>query len=296
MKLVLLLIIVLALALVKIQQEYAVPTKQLLAYSGIVLTCLIGAMLYYFKHYRINKVRNLPSDIRHKTLCKLHELISEASIKSKTKPFIMYGTLLGQVRENDIICWDFDLDYGIKEREIGALRRAVIDLIQRKRKYRTFKLDDAFIDTYFCDGKMFKVVDKTTDLNLDVVAMNHDKVRKTTNRIYNRQLLTYYFKEKIIDFKYKDVFPLQKITFLGKLTYIPANPKLMLKSWYGSKYMTPDRTCDCHRCTLKKEKQEKKEKEEEKEEDEIIAEDDQVEEVEDQDSEEYIELENDHST
>ena len=220
--------------------------------AAIVISVAL-AVYFGIRHYqttRIERLRLLPSHKRYKVLKDLHHFLMRAAFLSQTEPFLMYGTLLGHVREKDLICWDFDLDYGIHQMSYDALYLSVKDLLT---DYPNFKLGND-IECSLFHIKMFKVEDMETGLNLDVVAMlesiRDDK--RVLTRDYPRFLLTHWFKEKQLDFAFSDIYPLQPISFLDCLSYVPINPSIMLRSWYGDSYLLPDRTCSCERCKAKK--------------------------------------------
>jgi hypothetical protein len=235
--------------------------KKLVAVAIIVsVAVIIYVSVRKSQSTRIERLRDLDSNKRYKTLKDLHHFLMRVAFLSQTEPFIMYGTLLGYVREKDIICWDFDLDYGIHETQYETLYDAVKVAIH---EYPQFKVVTNFFESPFFHIRMFKVEDLETGLNLDVVSMKESiqNGQRSMTREYPRFLLTYYWKERQLDFPFKDLYPLQPISFLDCLTYIPSNPDVWLRSWYGSNYLLPDRSCNCQRCKTKANKKEVKNEE-----------------------------------
>jgi len=222
--------------------------KRIYIIAAAVIAGLIGIYvgIEVYRKHRIEKLRLIDKEKRHRVLTDLHGFLMKFANETGTEPFLMYGTLLGQQRENNLICWDYDLDYGIHKDEYAKLREAIAKEI---KSYPQYKLtSSAFED--LIGAKQLKIEDIETGLNLDVSSMVVEGT-ESVRRDYPRILLRYYFKEANTDFPYKAVFPLTPVSFLGVLSYIPAYPPAMLKSWYGEKYMTPDRTCACEACAKK---------------------------------------------
>jgi len=195
---------------------------------------------------------NIPSETRRKILIELYNFTCMVASISNTKPFLIYGTLLGQYRSNDLICYDFDLDYGIIESEYDNLYETVKSIIHDR--------PDLTITEYpylkYIGAKFFQIY-HSSGLNIDICVFkshndnnnnNNNNNNNTISRCYPKWYLKKAFGERQTTWQYTDCFPLTAVTFLGQTTYIPCNPTVFLESWYGPTYMTPDTICNCPRC------------------------------------------------
>ena len=150
----------------------------------------------------------------------------------------VYGTLLGFIRENKIICYDYDLDFGIYEDRWDDMKKALEKLVKDNPEYGYMRYDFHFM-------KYAQLYHKKTMLGCDV------SVYLVKNGKVIRNLLMNAYK-----YNTEDVFPLGKMTVKHqyKDVYfdmaVPANPDAILKTCYGENYMTPDHKCDnnCENC------------------------------------------------
>jgi len=65
---------------------------------------LIIILIYSYNkiyNYTVNIRRNVHINKRQKILLELYNILIESSQLSKTKPFLLYGTLLGYIRNKD---------------------------------------------------------------------------------------------------------------------------------------------------------------------------------------------------
>ena len=88
-------------------------------YILILLSIIIFSIILYNVNYNYNiKIRkNVNVKKRLIILKDLYNIILDSIKDTDIKLFLTYGTLLGKIRENKIICYDYDLDFGINEKD-----------------------------------------------------------------------------------------------------------------------------------------------------------------------------------
>lgn len=197
--------------------------------------------IFYFmrKSQQNDTARRLAIPPKHRLaiLNKLYDFVLDCAEESNTKPFLTYGTLLGKVRDNSIICYDFDLDFGIHEDEYSSLKDKLIEKCPNNLR---INVKD------FLMFKSIEIVHKKTRLSADIFAYSvNDKVCRCIPEIYSK-----YVSCEPHFFSKNDFFPLKKCFFLGRECYLPNKPEKLLESWYSKNFMIPDKICDsnCLNC------------------------------------------------
>lgn len=159
--------------------------------------------------------------------------------------FLVYGTLLGYVRENGILKHDCDFDVGIFEEDYN-------DLLQMQLIKNGFKLVrqfkginyNAFEQTYEKDG-----------VSIDIFVSYYDETKCWTHVFYreiNDSLKQGLYRIRKLDYPKA---PLEKIQFLNANICIPSNYEIYLKEIYGDGWKIPDPNYDWRKgpkanCTL----------------------------------------------
>lgn len=212
----------------------------------IILICII-ILLGYFAYYDYNmkksvkKRRNVPWIHRRSILDKIIEIISKAASVSNTKPFLVYGTLLGYIRNKDFICYDFDVDVAVKTDDYVLLHSAIKNIIE---EYPDFKLDSRSLFGY----KMFLVIHKATGINGDVfeIVRKGDHYKRNVPDLYSK----YYLGENGVTYQLDWIDTLKQVQFNNHNIYIPNQPEKLLTLYYGEDFMTPDHMCSvsCDNC------------------------------------------------
>lgn len=145
-----------------------------------------------------------------------------------------FGTLLGIVREGDIICYDQDADFSFLISDWGGLKKLVKDFTSEHGRYYYISVD-------LFDLKGILVVDKKIGVHMDLVP------RKNINGTLKTVLIN-----QDRGFGVGDIFPLREVYVesLSARVFVPRNYDLMLRTWYGKDYTTPDKKCDdgCENC------------------------------------------------
>ena len=108
------------------------------SFIAIIFICAVILVGLYKAHtmYSISKRRRVPFKTRMRIFNELLSIIYQSAKQSNTKPFLLYGTLLGQVRQDDFIPYDFDVDVGIMHDEYDKIRSHLIQTIPKHNQYR----------------------------------------------------------------------------------------------------------------------------------------------------------------
>ena len=211
----------------------------------IILLMMICYYCYYY-FYSIPKRKKNNVKTRMRVLTELYTMVVDIANENNVKPFLLYGSLLGQQRNNKIICYDFDFDMGILSTDFNKLYMAL------KNKINTDKYSLILINSFFL-GKHIHIIDKKTSLNIDIdlfVDQQNGSFKRDFNYccfLYFKYILGQCNKRNI---PYNWLLPLKPVSFLGKNVYIPNNPNAFLDCEYGKHYLTPDHKCnnDCTTC------------------------------------------------
>jgi hypothetical protein len=214
----------------------------------IILIIIIILILFKLQKWKykldVKKRQDIPSNIRLPILYKLMEIVSKISNLSQTKPFILYGTLLGYARDKNIICYDFDLDYGIISNEYNIFKTNINKILENYPEYKVY------YEEYFGYRKIVIKHEKTF-LNADIFEfiINENNIKR--NAPFWVSLFIY--KECRASYPIDWILPLQKDTINNNNNvYIPNNYNKLLSCYYGNNYMIPNNICDvdCNNCVI----------------------------------------------
>ena len=166
----------------------------------------------------------------------------DAAENSNTHPFLIYGTLLGKIRNNNLICHDYDVDFGIKGDEYNSFKESIKREVQKNNGYKIYCNE-------FFGYKAIHIIHKKTNISADITPFYENKnnnVTRNVPRFYSKFIL----KESNTIYPNNWIYPLNKTLFLNRLTYIPNNSHELLKCYYGENYLIPDQKCDdnCENC------------------------------------------------
>lgn len=213
---------------------------------AVIVTSSIVLMYAYTLRYRRNVTKRTSVDptLRRIILTDLYTIIMDAAEQTQTQPFIIYGTLLGFVRNKDLICYDYDLDFGIQEYQYASIREK---LKQNIEDYPDYYLDISEIAGY----KSIEIIHRRTRVSADISAFSNSTPNKhTVSRSVPALYSKYYLKECKADLPIGWIYPLHEEEFLNRKVYIPNEPHKLLECYYGPNFMTPDTVCDneCKQC------------------------------------------------
>ena len=208
----------------------------------IAIICVALYCVFAMYHQRSMDARKkIPVETRLRVLKRMYADISTVANSLGVSVCLMYGTLLGCVRQNDLICYDYDLDFGVHIFEYDRLLEGL------KEYYAASTEFDVVVHNVIC--KQMVIIHKETKLNADIFRLSSDEknVWRDVASIYSTLILKECSHKTPIEWMY----PLQAVTFLGKQTYIPRDPAKVLTCVYGVDYETPNHTCntDCTDCS-----------------------------------------------
>ena len=212
----------------------------------LIISLPMISYYFYYYYYSMPKRRKVNVKERMKVLTELYKLVVDIAKGNNIKPFLLYGSLLGQQRNNKIICYDFDMDMGILSTDFDKLCAALNEKINPD-KY-TIVVNDNFLY-----GTKLNINDNKTSLNLDI-----DVYEEQPNGSFKRKLnnVCFLYLKYILNQCMKRIIPrnwllpLKPVSFLGKNVYIPNKPGAFLECEYGKNYLTPDHMCNkaCTKC------------------------------------------------
>jgi lipopolysaccharide cholinephosphotransferase len=167
---------------------------------------------YDFKRRKLQRSEFLDKKTATKNLLLMNSIFKEKNLKFT----LLFGTLLGAVREHDFISYDTDTDIGIFEEDREKLLQIIPIILENGFSIiRTKEPDD--LVTFMKD-----------DEYIDVGIF----------RLIKRKLKEYYtYQGHLIPRAFLD--DLDKIEFLGKEFNVPKNKELYLTKTYGSGWKTP---------------------------------------------------------
>jgi len=191
---------------------------------------------FSYPHKYLTRKNNLTNKERHIILYDMMDIFLNYTEELNVWP--EYGTLLGFIRENKIICYDYDLDFGIFKDEQDKLEDILIKLTNENPKY-------GFMQYNFPAMHFYQLYHIETMTNCDISIYHIKEGKVMRNLIKN-------------DFKYeiKDMFPLKTVEikhYYKDIKYkirFPANPEKIMETCYGKNFMIPDHKCDsdCENC------------------------------------------------
>ncbi len=159
---------------------------------------------------RINKEQKFEVNLEET----LKKFINLADIL-QLKPFLAFGSLLGYVREKQLLEWDRDLDIGLIYEDFNI--EQLIDLLKKN----DFKVTIYYTPLLLCKIKCSLKTKFSPTLDIIFFHKQGDYLITST--------------DVLNDFLYRKrkPFDLQKIDFMNVPLYIPKNPEIFLDENYG---------------------------------------------------------------
>jgi phosphorylcholine metabolism protein LicD len=172
--------------------------------------------------YLANRLTLIPSEKRVKILQDM--LITIYKYSQNCHPWLMYGTLLGYVREKSILEYDYDNDIAVSHNEYENMKINMKKLVAENPQYRLINLDSII-------SKGMILMDIESGLSTDI-----DCFIIKDNYIHVAFIVDFFTAKNICR---SNMFPLRPINFLGTSMYIPNNYFKVLEGAYGPNFMTP---------------------------------------------------------
>mgnify|MGYP002635263708 CR=1 FL=1 len=199
-----------------------------------------GAILFRLIHNTssINTRKNISTNKRLSILKSMYYDVMEVSDQYNIPICLLYGTLLGKVRENDLICYDYDIDMGVSKYHYNALKNAFTERYDNDPIYR--------LNIYSFCANQIVLIHRETGLNLDMSCLDYDDkhVWRDVPSLYSTLVL----KECSHKLPKEWMFPFRPVMFLGRGTYIPNKPDKILQCYYLD-YEKPSKVCN-ESCTI----------------------------------------------
>ncbi len=159
---------------------------------------------------------SLDPSMKASNLFRFKEVMDSAGIRF----YLMFGTLLGAVRNGAFIPWDEDVDVAIHERDsskVGELLKggsfAPLELVRCATSYFSLAGGNSYLDVYiYFDGTSERSHGKYVYCNFNSLAFD------VPTRSFDQAA---------------------EIDFLGKKFLAPRDPESHLEWWYGSKWREP---------------------------------------------------------
>mgnify|MGYP003687437567 CR=1 FL=1 len=95
----------------------------------------------YHRKYKQHR-RNIPVSVRKKILKQLYHDITNIANQNGIKLILIFGTLLGNIRENELIYYDYDLDFGVigNKNDLKNLYKILKHKLNSKYHIKYFKI------------------------------------------------------------------------------------------------------------------------------------------------------------
>ena len=180
-----------------------------------------------------------------KTFQKLLSILEEEKIET----FLVFGTLLGAIREKDFIKHDLDLDFGVWENNDFSKLRKCLESRGFYLKSEIILLDDKTVEYQNYRDKETNIsIDFYRFTRLDTKNIYYDFLREenlsyTESIKKNKGLFVYRY-----DF---EKFSLEDYLFKGKKCKIIKEYDNFLKKVYGDTYMIPIKNLDTYNISKK---------------------------------------------
>lgn len=136
-----------------------------------------------WKHWSDDKRRNIENKLKMSILSDLYYIIQRAGDISDTKPFMIYGTLLGKIRLDNILCHDFDVDYGIIDNEFEKFYEKLKHIVNESYKIKKINV---------LNFRFIHIIHKPTGLSADISGFSikaNSKIKRNVLHLYSKYVL-----------------------------------------------------------------------------------------------------------
>jgi phosphorylcholine metabolism protein LicD len=199
----------------------------------IALCILLAAYiaLRCYTNWERNIRKAVEPTLKRSTLITLLELVSKYCHTTETPIWMAHGTLLGYYRDDKIIEYDYDLDFGYLVSNEKELRSNLDDLIANNAGYKYVE------NTINGLIRKFQLIHIDTGLNADFdgysIILNKYAYK---NEVPFFHLFRYGQTPSI--FGVDSILPIKEVMFEGVSIGCPNKPETLIKKWYGSSWKT----------------------------------------------------------
>ena len=215
-------------------EENYLKYKQILIISLIIFLAIYWLNRHYQENFGSLRGINCLKKNRNPDTLYIHlKFIDRILTKYRIKHWLMYGTLLGAVRQNDIIPFDYDFDLGAFVQDadkIMSLNRYI-----EKFGYKFYKPE------YYsssCKKNIWRVSIKIKYKGriMGDIYLYH-KFNDGYMRRFDPKSGTYFWPKGTFPSWY--INRLEKVRIRNQYFPGPRKPKTLLKHWYGETWKTP---------------------------------------------------------
>lgn len=162
--------------------------------------------------------------------------------------FLTAGTLIGIMRDGELIPWDHDIDIMLLHQDTEKLEPLKSS---RPVEFLTdYKVRIILQEQWRLPGKNREIrtcENKTSDSYSGICGFRYILGRVLKNTAY-MDMYEYRIKDRTVTdewntYKYDDIYPLTKCNFMGVEALCPRNPLPILHHFYGPNFRHPDRKC-----------------------------------------------------
>jgi len=205
-----------------------------------LILLLIIVILFCLMNYKTERFSLIKMNSNQKELFTHLSYIHEALNKNHIRHWLMYGTLLGAVRDKAIIPYDYDFD-------LGAYVDSVDDIIELNKQinkdgYKVYKPFNNGVQLLNTDqqARMWRVSFKVEYKNKVVGDIYlYKKCPDGYLRRYDPESGAYFWPNSMFHCVFTD--NLQKVNIHGKQFPAPIHADFLLEYWYGHTWKTPIR-------------------------------------------------------
>ena len=183
--------------------------------------------------FRKEKQFKTQNNILNKSGTEIFFEINEILNASPNKIFVDFGTLLGAVRENDLLSWDSDIDYGVVIDDVFSWDNfEEFMFVHNMKKIKEFQFD----------GRITEQTYRYKDITIDFFAHFNNEIEGNVFFYYRKENYIYHNNAE-----YHAV--LIKTPVINEITYgnvrnevvnIPLNFEVYLESVYTKNWRIPD--------------------------------------------------------
>lgn len=152
--------------------------------------------------------------------------------------YVVYGTLLGAVRDNDIIKYDYDFDLGCNVDDYARLIK--LNNVIERDGYHLVPAESIGVDyqNSSINRRIWRVSLKVMYMDQEVGDVYlYKKFSDGLNRRFDAKSGTYFWPASTYPSWFTDQLSIVKIR--GRSFFAPRDPEILLQHWYGKSWRTP---------------------------------------------------------